>query len=400
MAAEFWLIAEAGGFSPEAQNEMRAHLAAQPSVACDESSFLLFTSAEQREAYLQVHRGQVRGSSLEIYPAVSVSSEVTLSTIGGREDQLVRAFAAWVESRWPCHLDRYGKVVELDELLWYTRRDDGGRGSGREFPHDSTLDDGRFTIVQRRHGGRERGIYAVERAGDAEQRWDRYWVVIGQKQTAPYAEIARRLALPIPGVAPLVHVGPVIDVRGTHDGLYDGLLEQLPDGVDTDEDPPHGADAIDAAIALAEILVQAHERSWTIFGIRPETVFLAREAGRVRFSGIAPRCEAFWASAQPPQEAAPPAFTHFYFPAEILSGKPPTPASDVFSLCATLAHWESDHPFAGSDIVSRMGSVLQGRRTAWTGPPALRPIVDSGLASDPSRRPSASELIAALTRLR
>jgi hypothetical protein len=72
----------------------------------------------------------------------------------------------------------------------------------------------------------------------------------------------------------------------------------------------------------------------------------------------------------------------------------------VFSLCATLAHWESDYPFAGSDIVSRVGSILQGKRTAWTGPPALQPIVDSGLASDPSHRPSASELIAALTRLR
>lgn len=399
MSQRFTLIAEAGGFAPDAQDAMRAHLEAHASIAfgVSSSSFLLFPSEDDRARFLQRFGGEVRGSSTEIHPWITVGPEVAMSTIGGPEDAKVQAFAAWCQARWPCHVERHGERVELDAIVWRTERENQSWRIATAFPAFSTLDSGRYTIGSKCHGGPERGIYSLDREDGPEQRSDRCWVVIGQRQPAPYAEIAARLALPFAGVAPLLHVGPVFDIRNTHNGLYDGLVEELPAGWDTDEDPPDGSDAIDAALALAGILVEAHAAGRVLLGIRPETVFTVRDGRRRRFAGIAPRCEAFWASARPPAESAPPAFEHFYFPIEVLVGRPATPASDVFSLCAVLAHWVSGYPFAGDDIVSRLGAVMQNTRTPWTGPAALQPIIDRGLASDPARRPAVAQLIADLS---
>lgn len=89
----------------------------------------------------------------------------------------------------------------------------------------------------------------------------------------------------------------------------------------------------------------------------------------------------------------PPCFNEIYASPESLMLKPATPASDVFSLCATLAFlFTGKHPAAGETLLERIEAVLRGDLVT-DGAPA---IVREGLATDPNRRPTIDKLAAAL----
>ncbi len=251
-----------------------------------------------------------------------------------------------------------------------------------------TLDRGKYALGDRIYGGPERGLYAVQELA----RPERHWVTVGPAQRLPEAELRRRLTWNIPGIAPLTYIGPI---EGEENG-YDGLVEQLPDGDRTDEQPPKGGDAIEIAIAIGEVLRAVQSYGWVLAGLRPETVFVLREATHCRFSGMAPRCQLFWMTSREPREAAPPAFDRLYIAPELMGSQEPTAAADVFSLCATLAEWISGYPFEGEHFMARLMSLLQGRRSGWHGPPELAPLIDRALAVEPARRPSLDEVLAEL----
>ncbi|MBX3157661.1 MAG: hypothetical protein KF773_16940 [Deltaproteobacteria bacterium] len=71
----------------------------------------------------------------------------------------------------------------------------------------------------------------------------------------------------------------------------------------------------------------------------------------------------------------------------------PVPASDVFSLCAVLAHAATgEHPFEGAFFAQVESIMLRG-------PKALAHIIDRGLALDPRARPTPADILATLGRL-
>jgi serine/threonine protein kinase len=225
-------------------------------------------------------------------------------------------------------------------------------------------------------------------------------VTLGLRQTLPIEELELRLDAYAEGIASLRHVGRL---ECDEDVALDALVEDEPDGVPSSalSWPLAPATAIRLAHALARAVSSANEvHHCALVGVRPELVYVTG-AVEPRFTGVAPRCEAFLATSEAPREAAPPCFDHVYLAPEVLAAprEEADARADVFSVGAVLAHWlAGEHPFEGEGATGFV-SVAIGRRRAWRGPRELGALVDAALTPDPSARPSLAELVSALARL-
>jgi hypothetical protein len=133
-----------------------------------------------------------------------------------------------------------------------------------------------------------------------------------------------------------------------------------------------------------------------LLGMRPELVY-ANEDG---VTGIAPRCEPFFTTAEPRDYGIAPCFDQFFMAPELLShpDQPPSPAADVFSLCTMLALWlTGQHPFDGEGILQAM-PISSGKHRALDLPTRFRPVVENGLVARDTRM-SVNELIDMLVEL-
>lgn len=244
------------------------------------------------------------------------------------------------------------------------------------FPEGIRIADGRWTIVETLRGEPDRGMYRA--AGDPPAL-----VTMSSPQQRPHAELRARLGHAVPGVAPLIAITTV-----TLDGVdHDALVEREPDGEPLTRRRP--ADPRAVGRELAAIVARAHAAGHVLGGIRPELVY----TDGARCTGVAPRAEPFWAGASERCYGVAPCFEQVYQSPEALALRPVTPASDVFSLCATLAYLlDGEPPFAGATLVDRLAAALRGAHRQLGGPAVLR----AGLAADPERRPSAAAVAAAL----
>jgi serine/threonine-protein kinase len=146
--------------------------------------------------------------------------------------------------------------------------------------------------------------------------------------------------------------------------------------------PPE--EAIRIGAQLADALATVHAAGVVHRDVKPANVILAQDGPRLTDFGIASMEEATSELTMPGTVMGTPS----YAAPEVLAGKTPTPASDVFSLAALIY-----------GVVSR-GAPFAGANRAEPPPPlddlaidrALRPA----LASNPSLRPSARELAASL----
>jgi len=152
-------------------------------------------------------------------------------------------------------------------------------------------------------------------------------------------------------------------------------------------------DAAELGAYIGQALAAAHEAGILHRDVKPENILFNR-AGRPMLAdfGIAQladttktRTGIVTASVA---HAAP----------EILDGKAPSQASDVYSLASTVYAAIAGHaPFVRDDDESLLSVIV---RSATTDPPDLRPqgvpaqpwaVLERGLAKDPTQRPSASE---------
>ncbi len=156
-------------------------------------------------------------------------------------------------------------------------------------------------------------------------------------------------------------------------------------------------DAAQLGLEIAQILAGARARGEILWGLRPELIYV--DAGG-RLTGLAPWCERFWALAPTPGTGVLPCFDDLYLAPEILAGGIASPASDMFSLCVTLATAASNaHPFAARSYMAQITAIATGARGPWTGPPELAALLERGLAVDGTRRPTPTELVAILRPL-
>lgn len=190
-------------------------------------------------------------------------------------------------------------------------------------------------------------------------------------------------------------VAPILDAQLAND--YAVLFEAEPPGValSTSMFPL----ALDLALAvfgkLLEIAADAASRGEVIRGLRPELVYLER--GLV--VAAAPRAERFAMSAPESRDLSPPSpFETLYCGPESVRGEPPTAAYDVFSCCALFLFLLTRRPpFPGPSVMHQIAAMMKGPPAL---PAALDPrtaeLVRAGLSPDPTKRPSARDLAAAV----
>ena len=260
------------------------------------------------------------------------------------------------------------------------------------FPGGASLDGGRFVVSTRRHGGSRWGIYRgysrCTRVAGA------VLVTVGPRQTRAHAELLSDLALPIQGVAPMLHVGPV-SAGGRE---LDGLVEREPGGRPVSDYmlplAPHIAMSLVREIAC--VVGEIHEREIYLGGLQPHLIYVKAVAGGLELTGIAPRGPIFALTAGDAREQPNP-FHYSYAPPEGYAGRS-GPAADVFSLCALASHWMTGvHPFQGprhSMAPAALVRDLQSARSSVTRDWSR--LIDRGLSEQPRQRPPLGELVGAL----
>jgi hypothetical protein len=315
---------------------------------------------------------------------VRVPSAVNLTRTGDSSMWTIAARGATITIR--------GEVIErLVEQAHEHRR----TAKMAAFPIGGHFGDARYEIIERLRGTPDRGIYRAHATTSSKS----YLVALGPPQQHELSSLRAQLALSVPGVAPLEHIGRL---EPHSEAAYEGMIEAEPAGVPAAALALPLAPDIAAAITLqaTRIAAGAHAAGFALGGLRPELLYVESTARPV-VTAIAPRAERFWVTAQRRSYGVPPCFDQFFQAPELLAQPfdPPAASADVFSLAAMLAYWLcGEHPFEGEGADQAI-SIAISRRRAWHGPARLAHIVERALAPDPAARTSLAALIAQLEPL-
>ena len=245
-----------------------------------------------------------------------------------------------------------------------------------------------------------RGRYRCRTAPSADGAVVEGLATISVPQTLPQVDLRASLALDeVEGVSPL------LDLVSFDDGdPYDVLVEALPPGQPSHEVRLRPGDIKPLAMALIETLGRAHARGLSVFGVRPELVYVKPQGEAWVFSGLVPRAERFISTARPLSRGARPLFPTPYLAPELITHPSggATPASDIFALCLTLWRWMTGaYPYEGATAFDVVMAITQGTRRRWGKPwRTAERAVAAGLHLDPSRRPVAAQLATMLRRAR
>ncbi|MFJ4669092.1 serine/threonine-protein kinase [Kitasatospora purpeofusca] len=151
------------------------------------------------------------------------------------------------------------------------------------------------------------------------------------------------------------------------------------------------------AAGLAQALIDVHAAGLIHRDLKPSNVLLAEDGVRVIDFGIARAAEG-----QDTKLTRTGAMigSPGYMSPEQVEGRELTPASDVFSLGATLAVACAGRPaFAGESLPRILFAVLHAEPELSGVPAGLRPLVAACLAKDPVARPTPQAVLAALGRI-
>ncbi|MFJ6570323.1 serine/threonine-protein kinase [Streptomyces sp. NPDC091292] len=155
-----------------------------------------------------------------------------------------------------------------------------------------------------------------------------------------------------------------------------------------DEGPLTAADVASVGAALSEGLVAVHEAGVVHRDLKPSNILLSPKGPRIIDFGIA------WATgASTLTHVGTAVGSPGFLAPEQVRGAPVTPATDVFSLGATLAYAATaDSPFGhgGSEVM--LYRVVHEEPQLGAVPDALAPLVRACLAKDPEERPSTLQL--------
>ena len=262
-------------------------------------------------------------------------------------------------------------------------------------PSGASLARGAYVVSSRCYAGPWWGIYRGFAASDPTS--DRMLITITRRQTRSHDSLAGRLSLLIPGVTPLLHIGPVSSSAGED---LDGMVEWEPSGTPMSEVtlplPPHSV--VGLVRQIAGVLDAIHRAGFALGGLQPELIYARPSMRGLTLTGIVPRSTLFALTASTGADQVPP-FPHIYLPPESNAARP-HPAADVFSLCALAAHWLSGHhPFRGVKTSAQLLAIARGDRRPWLGPDRWGRLLDRGMHQDVALRPHLPELMGELERM-
>ncbi|WP_433442432.1 serine/threonine-protein kinase [Nonomuraea sp. CA-141351] len=154
--------------------------------------------------------------------------------------------------------------------------------------------------------------------------------------------------------------------------------------------PLHGGDLERLAVGTATALAAIHAAGIVHRDFKPANVLLGPDGPRVVDFGIA-RAEG--AATLTSGLIGTPA----YLAPEQISGSPAAPASDVFAWAASMLYAATGtSPFGADTVPAVLHRVLHAEPDLSPLPPRLRGLIASCLAKDPSRRPTAQQLMVSL----
>ncbi|WP_240124712.1 serine/threonine-protein kinase, partial [Streptomyces sp. MUM 136J] len=154
------------------------------------------------------------------------------------------------------------------------------------------------------------------------------------------------------------------------------------------EGPLGAADVAAVGAALSEGLVAVHEAGVVHRDLKPSNILLSPKGPRIIDFGIA------WATgASTLTHVGTAVGSPGFLAPEQVRGAAVTPATDVFSLGATLAYASmADSPFGHGSSEVMLYRVVHEEPQLHGVPDALAPLVRTCLAKDPEERPSTLEL--------
>ncbi|MFI8188885.1 protein kinase [Streptomyces sp. NPDC085946] len=155
-----------------------------------------------------------------------------------------------------------------------------------------------------------------------------------------------------------------------------------------DEGPLGAAEAAAIGAALSEGLVAVHEAGVVHRDLKPSNILLSPKGPRIIDFGIA------WATgASTLTHVGTAVGSPGFLAPEQVRGAAVTPATDVFSLGATLAYASmGDSPFGHGSSEVMLYRVVHEEPQLHGVPDALAPLIQACLAKDPEERPSTLQL--------
>jgi hypothetical protein len=237
---------------------------------------------------------------------------------------------------------------------------------------------GRFVLEEPLFGAPEESVWL----GSGEE--GPVLVTLGLRTGLTRAELEELLALPFPGITPLVAVGE-LDQPGPEADNVVVVVEMLPAGVvSTQAFAALRGDARlragqELAVAVGRAVLGAHDAYLPVAGVRPDAVWV-REGNPAAFAALAPRAARLWALRQSVDAGVAPGHLAVFEPPELLDGAGPTRPDDVFSLAASFWWWATgQHPFSDGGRDEQVLAILMGERRPWPGPPSLEPMLSMSL---------------------
>ena len=147
------------------------------------------------------------------------------------------------------------------------------------------------------------------------------------------------------------------------------------------------------AAGLAEGLVAIHAAGVVHRDLKPANVLLAEDGPRLIDFGISRSIEGSTLTRTGMVVGSP----GFMSP-EQAEGRPVGPPSDIFSLGAVLTFSATgEGPFGEGSTVALLYRVVTGEPNTQGVPDEIRPLIEHCLAKDPTRRPTAAQLLAQLS---
>jgi serine/threonine protein kinase len=149
-------------------------------------------------------------------------------------------------------------------------------------------------------------------------------------------------------------------------------------------------------LRLLSVLEAAHGVGIVHSDVKPANVHLCDD-GRVMLTDFGIACNMLDDASDDTQVIAG---SPVYTAPERLRGAKPGPASDLFSLGATLfAAVEGRSPFSGTSLFDTVVAVVNGEPAPFMHAGSLRPIIEGLLAKNPADRPTAEQTRVALLRI-
>lgn len=186
---------------------------------------------------------------------------------------------------------------------------------------------------------------------------------------------------------------PVLDARLDADPMF--IVTEYVDGPNLDtlvraRGPLRGSQLEYLAVGVVTALTAIHTAGLVHRDLKPANVLLSSFGPRVIDFGIARALDTAAIATRSDRLIGTPA----YIAPEILFGRPITPAADVFSWACVVAFAGTGHtPFEAPTVPAVLHRVAQSEPMLDGLDPALRGLVESALAKDSARRPTAQQLL-------